>query len=79
MPLYEYRCPNCGEEFEILVETSRAETIECPACGATNAEKLMSVSWTPSRLSQRWPGKTCCGADERCEKPPCSGGGSCHK
>jgi len=79
MPLYEYRCRDCGEEFEVLVGTSGSGTVECPACGGTSAEKLMSLSWTPGRLSSRRPGKTCCGADERCEKPPCSQGGSCRK
>ncbi len=80
MPLYDYRCRSCGEQFEVLVGTSSSGgAIECPTCGVSKVEKLMNASWTPSRLTQRRPGKTCCGADERCEKPPCSDDGTCHK
>jgi putative FmdB family regulatory protein len=33
MPLYEYTCGHCGEEFEELVSSSTPDTeVECPAC-----------------------------------------------
>ncbi len=35
MPMYEYRCSNCGEEFELLRSMSeRDEPSECPKCGS---------------------------------------------
>lgn len=34
MPLYEYRCARCGEDFEDLVPaTTPDEEIACPGCG----------------------------------------------
>ncbi|MBM4464147.1 MAG: zinc ribbon domain-containing protein [Chloroflexi bacterium] len=44
MPIYEYRCSECGERFEKLVRfgTSTSE-IECPKCGGRRVEKLISA------------------------------------
>ena len=43
MPIYEYRCPNCGNEFELRRPFSSAdEPASCPKCGK-NAEKLLSA------------------------------------
>jgi putative FmdB family regulatory protein len=34
MPIYEYRCDDCGTKFEKLVRrSSDADTLDCPACG----------------------------------------------
>ena len=37
MPMYEYRCSKCGEEFELLRTISeRDDDSECPKCGHTS-------------------------------------------
>jgi len=41
MPIYEYRCEDCGQEFESLVLGS--ETPECVKCSGKNVNKLMSA------------------------------------
>jgi len=34
MPIFEYRCDDCGNKFEKLVRSSARETaVECPSCG----------------------------------------------
>ena len=44
MPIYEYRCKECGEQFEKLVRLSASTSeIECPKCGQQKAEKLIST------------------------------------
>jgi putative FmdB family regulatory protein len=43
MPIYEYRCENCKEEFEKLVLGSE-EGISCPSCNGTRVKRLMSVA-----------------------------------
>ena len=42
MPLYEYRCPDCGHEFEELVSFADADNVACQHCGSDNVERLMS-------------------------------------
>lgn len=43
MPIYEYRCNNCGEDFEIFSQTSgETEKPCCPACGKNDTKKLIS-------------------------------------
>lgn len=44
MPLYEYRCPQCGHRFEILQRMGEgAEGLACPRCGAGKVEKQFST------------------------------------
>lgn len=41
MPIYEYRCKDCGEKFERLIMGE--EKITCPKCGSENIIKLLSL------------------------------------
>jgi len=41
MPIFEYRCEKCGTQFERIVP-SNAKEIECPKCGSSRTEKLIS-------------------------------------
>jgi len=44
MPIYEYRCRQCQDEFETLVRNARdEEQIECPQCGSTELERVLSL------------------------------------
>lgn len=45
MPLYEFECRTCRERFEDLVRSSveADQTVECPACGAKDAVRLLSA------------------------------------
>ena len=43
MPLYEYRCERCSNEFEVLVRRSDT-AICCPSCGSNEASKKVSRS-----------------------------------
>ncbi len=42
MPLYEYRCSPCEQNFEALVRSS-SDQPRCPKCGADRVEKQFSV------------------------------------
>jgi putative FmdB family regulatory protein len=48
VPLYEYRCADCGEQFEALVPAGRADAEHCPDCG-TEAHRLLSLVAAPVR------------------------------
>lgn len=43
MPLYEYRCKNCGHQFEKLQSFSAPDEKECPVCHGL-LERLISAS-----------------------------------
>jgi len=40
MPIHDYRCTACQDEFELLVRSS--STPSCPRCGSTALERLVS-------------------------------------
>ena len=43
MPMYEYRCRECGREYEQLRRMSEAEKdLECPACASREVELKVS-------------------------------------
>ncbi len=44
MPIYEYHCINCGDDFEKLVRFSdpNINTPECPGCHSENTHKRIS-------------------------------------
>lgn len=78
MPIYEYRCPQCGRVIEILERGTKDVVPACPDCSNTNLERLISTPYLVRRESAP-SGKTCCGREERCETSPCSTGGGCHR
>lgn len=43
MPLYEFRCPDCGEEFEKLLRHDFTVNPECSKCGCGKTEKKLST------------------------------------
>jgi putative FmdB family regulatory protein len=44
MPIYEYRCSQCGADFERLRPLGRAdEAGPCPRCGSPEVRRRLSV------------------------------------
>jgi putative FmdB family regulatory protein len=73
MPLYEYRCKECGHTFERLV-FDKNQAIQCPECfGAV--EKLMSA------FNVDIPDEACAKLPKGQERELCTecrqGGGAC--
>jgi putative FmdB family regulatory protein len=70
MPIYEYTCNNCGQEFEALVRGS--EKPACPSCGEGNLSKQISVPAAHSAGGSQaaCPARDACGVQNCC-------GGSC--
>lgn len=44
MPIYEYRCENCGHDFEAIQKMSDDPLTTCPECGAEALRKLISAA-----------------------------------
>lgn len=86
MTTYEYECNACGRRFERRQAMTEAPIAECPACGG-DVRRLISggagfilkgaghggTGEGGDGCSFETSGKTCCGRDDRCGKPPCGG------
>ncbi|HJQ63909.1 MAG TPA: zinc ribbon domain-containing protein [Burkholderiales bacterium] len=44
MPIYEYRCADCGYQHEYLQRMSDALLTDCPECGKRTFNKLVSAA-----------------------------------
>ncbi|HOJ76728.1 MAG TPA: zinc ribbon domain-containing protein [Bacillota bacterium] len=77
MPIYEYRCQDCGMTVELLQKMGATEAgVACPNCNSTQLKKLISAhAVTKSGAVQN--------NNSVCERAPICGsssccGGSCH-
>jgi putative FmdB family regulatory protein len=43
LPLYEYKCEKCGNQFEKIEKHSAPTTQKCPKCGA-KAQRMISAA-----------------------------------
>jgi len=43
MPIYEYKCQNCGHFFEVLQRISEEPLSDCPKCKKDALKKLVSA------------------------------------
>jgi len=77
MPLFEYRCRQCGEKSEILAKADSKEKPACQKCGSTDVEKLFSspevhVKGGPTATPDCGREVLCCGREQPCDVRPCS-------
>ena len=81
MPIYEYKCLECGKISEYFISANLKEKVVCKHCGSENVKKVFSpVTVLNSEAStNRRKGKTCCGREERCNTPPCAESGVCKR
>jgi putative FmdB family regulatory protein len=84
MPTYGYECRACGLRFERRQAISEAPLAACPECrgevrrllsgGAGFIVRGLSRGADDRRRSAcsvDGVGRTCCGREERCDRPPC--------
>ena len=44
MPIYEYRCDECDERFELFLRsTTKRASPKCPKCGSSQIRKAISL------------------------------------
>lgn len=44
MPIYEYKCSNCGHEYEIIQKMGDSPIVECQECHKNTATRLVSAA-----------------------------------
>lgn len=79
MPLYEFKCEDCGRLCEILIIKTEDKP-ECKSCGSTNMTKLISAHSPmsgPSKNSMPGMGDTACCGSSPGQASGCAGPGSC--
>ncbi len=61
MPIYEYQCQDCKEDFEVFViSVSKANEVECPKCHSRNVKRKISLfGWAGSKGSSSTVGSSC--------------------
>jgi putative FmdB family regulatory protein len=63
MPIYEYTCRSCGEDFDALRTVNDLDSeVECPKCSEKNASRKISLSSVKDILKQfSAPAGSCAG------------------
>ncbi|MEI8355066.1 MAG: zinc ribbon domain-containing protein [Deltaproteobacteria bacterium] len=74
MPLYEYRCDSCGNQFELRQKFSDKPAVECLKCGG-RISKLISQSAFALKGSGWYAEGYNKGTDSKPQ--PCPSGGNC--
>jgi putative FmdB family regulatory protein len=72
MPIYEYRCGECGFQKEFLQRISDAQLTDCPQCGKPALNKLLSAAgfqlkgtgWYATDFKNNNKGKPASGKDD---------------
>lgn len=63
MPLYEYQCGGCGEQFEALQRIGEdGKDLTCPVCGQSKPEKVFSTFAAGSASYGASPAPASCGS-----------------
>ncbi len=63
MPIYEYRCEECGEEFEKFLRSMKDEAeVACPRCQSVKVQKQVSLfcAAAGSRIGRGLPAASSC-------------------
>lgn len=85
MPLYEYKCTKCHEQFEVIQKFSEDPLTKCESCGGELKKLITNTSFVlkgsgwyvtdyPSADRQKATGAKKCpasGKDEKCDKKSC--------
>ena len=70
MPIYEYTCEKCGDDFECIVFRTD-ESVNCPKCGSAGPRKKMSSFGFSSGYKFKSSGSTGSGCSG-CSSSNCS-------
>jgi putative FmdB family regulatory protein len=77
MPVYEYRCTSCENQFELRQKFSDPPATTCPACGGTVEKQISQTAFTLK--GGGWYNEGYGAKKEAAAATPCAGasGGGC--
>jgi len=75
MPIYAYKCTDCGQEKEVLQKLNDAPLTDCPACGHASMVKMVTAAgfqlkgsgWYATDFRNKDSGKQAGKADSKAE------------
>lgn len=70
MPIYEYKCLKCANQFEVLVRNQQQKP-QCSKCGGKNVERKLSVFARTVSDTKACPARQSC---PEANTHKCSGG-----
>ena len=71
MPIFEYKCQQCGHVMEVLQKSRNATRQTCAQCGGSDMKKLLSGFAVGQSKAPSAP------ACDSCPSPDACGGGFC--
>jgi putative FmdB family regulatory protein len=74
MPIYEYKCQDCGNRFEKLIRRSaEVDALVCPSCGEKHLTQELSVFAAHANGSSKASDIPMCPSGGRCPTPGACG------
>ena len=80
MPIFEFKCQDCGKVFEHLQLPGHSQDPSCPSCQGQKLVKLISAPFLPSSVGKPYNDEiagSCCGSspgNKGCTPGSCCGG-----
>ncbi len=74
MPIFEYKCNDCGYVMEFLLKSSGKENHVCKKCKSPNVQKLFSTFAVVQKSSERvcdWMPDGKCPDEDICPQDTC--------
>ena len=65
MPVYDYKCVQCGHRFDLLRSVSQQDEVKCPVCAA-EVVRVYEGRWSVSGRISSAGGCTCGGNCQGC-------------
>lgn len=56
MPFFDFKCRECGHEFNIRISNQDKDKVRCPQCGTGQVRQMLSPFFTPGS-GKGTPGK----------------------
>lgn len=67
MPIFDFKCQECGNKFDLMISNADKEKVKCPSCTSINIKQLLSGFNTGSTKgfgfntgSTKSAGPSCC-------------------
>lgn len=76
MPMYEYHCNSCNNEFELRQKFSDPPPDQCPKCGSETVVKMISAT-SFNLKGDGWFNTGYCPKTEAPKPAGCPSGGCC--